>query len=82
MNESVRLLAELLEMEPEFLEDCLRCGALGAEDLPRPDAPLPVGRAARLRRLRRLCLSLEVEVYAGAIIVDLLERLEAMERRR
>ncbi len=35
---------------------------------------------ARSRRLRRICLSLELDAFAGEIIVDLLERLEELQR--
>lgn len=35
---------------------------------------------ARNLRVRRLCLSLELDEFAGLIIVDLLERMEDMQR--
>lgn len=35
---------------------------------------------ARSRRLRRICLCLEMDDFAGEIIVDLLEQMEAMQR--
>jgi len=34
----------------------------------------------RKRRLRRLCLVLEIDAFSGEIIVDLLERLEEAQR--
>ncbi|MBI5246902.1 MAG: hypothetical protein HY923_06945 [Elusimicrobia bacterium] len=34
----------------------------------------------RSRRLRRICLHLEVDEFAGLIIVDLLERMEELQR--
>ncbi|MCX5788372.1 MAG: hypothetical protein NTX64_07715 [Elusimicrobia bacterium] len=79
-SDSLLWLAELLEMESGFIEECLRCGALSPDDLPQQRAAVPAATAARLRRLRRLCLSLDVDVYAGAIIVDLLERLDELQR--
>lgn len=35
---------------------------------------------AKNRRLRRLCIVLEVDVFSGEIIVDLLERLDEAQR--
>ena len=35
---------------------------------------------ARNRRIRRLCLCLEMDDFAGELIVDLLERMESMQR--
>lgn len=37
-------------------------------------------RDARQRRLQRLCLSLDIDALVGALIVDLLERIEELER--
>jgi chaperone modulatory protein CbpM len=37
--------------------------------------------AYRLRKLERLCLDFELNTTAGSIIVDLLERIDALERR-
>ncbi len=61
-----------------FLRECLRCGALEA----------PPGDAkgwSRLRRLERLCGALDVEPVVAALILELLERIDALEtelRRR
>lgn len=79
-KDPVELLAAHMGMEPSFLRDCLRIGALEEGDLPHETLAVPPARLARLRRLQRLCLSLEVDVFAGAIIVDLLERLEDARR--
>ena len=79
-SDRLRWLAEMMEMESEFLEECLRYGAVSPDELPRERAAVPAATAARLRRLRRLCLSLDVDVYAGAIIVDLLERMDELQR--
>ena len=37
--------------------------------------------AYRLRKLERLCADFEINTVAGSIIVDLLERIDALERR-
>jgi hypothetical protein len=37
---------------------------------------------ARARRLRRICFSLEVDELVGALIVELIERVELLERGR
>ena len=39
-----------------------------------------VSAASRVRRVQRICASLELDPLAGGIIVDLLERIEAMQR--
>ncbi len=35
---------------------------------------------AKLRRVRRLCRALEIDAYSALLIVDMLERMEAMQR--
>ena len=75
-------LAEELEIELSFLRLCVQEGAVRLEDLTVEAPALSAPALARLRRLERLCLSLDVDVFAGAIIVDLLERLEAERRGR
>lgn len=76
-------LAADFEIEIEFLELAVHEGAVREEELTGEDHL--AAALARLRRLRRLCASLDLDVYAGSIIVDLLERLERaqaeLERR-
>jgi chaperone modulatory protein CbpM len=79
-SERLRMLAALLEMESDFLEECARCGAIRPEDLPGSPGEAPPSELARLRRLRRICRGLDIDVYAGSIIVDLLERMEELQR--
>jgi len=78
--EHLRLLAELLEMESDFLEECVRNGAIVLEDLPESGPRLTPSQVARLRRLQRLCLDLEIDPYAAGIIVDLMDRVDELER--
>lgn len=73
-----RLLAAVVEVEPAFLEQCVLCGALRAEELPE-EGTLAPAQLSRLRRLERLSRGLEIDVYAAAVIVDLLERVEALQ---
>ncbi|HEX4048584.1 MAG TPA: chaperone modulator CbpM [Elusimicrobiota bacterium] len=79
----LKALAEEYSIEFEFLELAVDEGAVSEEELEREDR---AAEQARLRRLQRLCRSLDIDAYAGAIIVDLLERLEEtrreLERRR
>lgn len=79
-NDSIDILAEHLMIDASFLRNCLEAGALTPADL--TDDPLAVspGRLARIRRLQRLCVTLEVDEFAGAIIVDLLEQLDDARR--
>jgi hypothetical protein len=78
-RERLRLLAAVVEIESGFLEQCVLCGALRLEELPAQDPVFPAAQAARLRRLQRLCRVLDIEVYAGSIIVDLVDRLETLQ---
>jgi HPt (histidine-containing phosphotransfer) domain-containing protein len=71
-------LAADFEIEIEFLELAVHEGAVREDELTREAHS--AAALARLRRLQRLCASLELDVYAGSIIVDLLERLEAAQQ--
>jgi hypothetical protein len=73
-------LAVRLELDEDFLLLCVSQGVVRIEELDEDPEVLTPARRAKLRRLQRLCRSLDVDVYAGAIIVDLLERLDEMER--
>lgn len=76
-DDGLRVLSESLEIEIEFLRECASHGVpLPAE----PGADDDAARRARIRRLRRLCASLDLDVFAGSIIVDLLEEMERMRR--
>ena len=76
----LEVLAADFAIEYEFLQRCVREGAVREEELTDTPAVRSAAALARLRRLERLCLSLDVDVYAGSIIVDLLERLEDGQR--
>lgn len=78
-SERWRLLAAVVEVEPEFLEQCVRCGAIRDSELPEDGTWLAPAQLSRLRRLERLSRGLEIDVYAAGVIVDLLERMEALQ---
>jgi len=73
---ALKAVATRLSVEVSFLQECFEHGAVPAEHLPE----LSAAELARLRRLQRLCESLDVDVYAGSIIVALLEELEELRR--
>jgi len=79
-KERLKALASRMEIELEFLDECLRQGALSLEEDAEEAGEMSPASLARLRRLERLCHSLGVDAYAGSIIVDLLERMEEMQR--
>jgi len=79
-SEHLRMLSAVLEIESDFLEECARYGAIRLEDVPEGRTEVSASEQARLRRLRRICCDLEIDVYAGSIIVDLLERMEELQR--
>ena len=73
-------LSQFGEIEAAFLEECFRHGAIRLEDLSEDrDGPAP-SQCARLRRLQRICRSLDIDVFAGCIIVDLLDRMDALQQ--
>lgn len=78
-RERMRLLARTLEIESAFLEQCVLFGVLRLEELPEEQAEVAPSQVARLRRLQRICLSLEVDVFAGCVIVDLLGRIDGLQ---
>jgi chaperone modulatory protein CbpM len=79
-SERLLMLAAVIDVESGFLEECVRYGAVSLEEIPEGREEFTPAQLARLRRLQRICRSLEVDVYSGCIIVDLLERLDALER--
>ena len=78
-SKTLVVLAARLEIDVEFLRECERHGALRFNERTKDAAFSPL-ESARLRRLQRLCRGLDLDVFAGAIIVDLLERLDALNR--
>jgi hypothetical protein len=79
-SERLRMLAVVLEIESAFLEECTRCGVIRLEEVPEGRAEVSASEQARLRRLRRICCGLEIDVYSGSIILDLLERMDELQR--
>ena len=75
----LRMLAAIMEIEPEFLEECIRYGAIRLEELPEDRAEFTPSQLAKLRRLQRICRDLDIDVFAGCIIVDLLDRMDGLQ---
>jgi len=75
-KDRIKDLSSYTEIDVVFLHDCLEHGALSADELPEDPHALSPAQLSRLRRLQRLCAGLQIDVYAGAIIVDLLEELD------
>jgi hypothetical protein len=78
--EKIKALSDLLELESGFLESCLRWEDQRWEELLAGSAEVPPALSARLRRIHRLCRDLDLDAYAGSIVVDLIERVEALRR--
>lgn len=72
--------AELAGFGFEFLEQCVRLRVVEWKGFPDKPAEIPPSALARLRRLQRICGGLDIEVFAGSVIVDLLERVDEMRR--
>ncbi len=79
-RKNLAVLSRQLEIRVEFLEECVRHGALDLDELPASPRAASAAQGARLRRLARLCRDLELDVFAGALIVDLLEQRDALRR--
>lgn len=79
-EKELRLLAAHLEIEVDFLQECVEHGALRVEELSEDLRAVSPAQLARLRRLQRLCRGLDLDVFAGSIIVELLEQLDALRR--
>lgn len=80
-TERLLMLATLAEVEPAFLEECVGYGTIRLEELSESRAELAPSQLARLRRLHRICRSLELDAFAGCIIVDLLDRMDGLQRQ-
>ena len=79
VRERLQMLAAILEIESAFLEQCVQYGAVRLEELPEDREKFAPAQLARLRRLQRICRSLDIDIFAGCIIVDLLGRIDGME---
>ncbi|MBI5211365.1 MAG: hypothetical protein HY927_15430 [Elusimicrobia bacterium] len=78
-SERLLMLATLMEVESGFLEECVRYGAVRLDEPPESGPAIAPSQAARLRRLQRLCRGLEIDAFAGCIIVDLLDRMDELQ---
>ena len=73
-------LAAHLGLEVEFLEQVSVHGELLLDGVPDNPGSVSPAQLARLRRLSRLCAGLDLDVFAGALVVELLEREESLRR--
>jgi hypothetical protein len=64
----------------EFIERCIEVGAIDWKAFPNDVTRLSPEILKRIRRLQRLCHGLEIDAFVGSIVVDLLERIEVLER--
>jgi len=76
----LQMLAAIMEIESEFLEECIWHGALRLEDLPEDRGEFTPSQLARLRRIQRICRGLDIDVFAGCIIVDIVDRMDGLQR--
>lgn len=67
----LKSISAVTRIEVSFIEECVEHGVLAQFSAPE---------LARVRRLRRLCRDLDVDVFAGSIIVELLERTESLRQ--
>lgn len=72
-------LGAVLGIESSFLRQCVRYEAIRMDEIRQERAELPPKQVARLRRLQRICHSLDIDVFAGGIIVDLVERIHELQ---
>jgi hypothetical protein len=71
-------LAKRFEVDTDFLMECLHESVIEVRGS-RADLDLGNGTALRLRRLERICHTLNVEVPVAALLVELTQRIERLE---
>ncbi len=89
MSDSTAVLAQTITITE--LAYCSGCSAEAIVELlehdllhpvaSSPEPRFPVEAVGRVRRIRRIEMELEVGYPAMALVLDLLDRLEALERR-
>lgn len=70
---------EITGVQPEHLQELLALGWIEAT-APQPPAMFHDSDVYRVRKLERICGDFELPVIGGTIIVDLLERIDRLER--
>lgn len=70
---------EITGVRPDHLQELLALGWIEAS-APRPPATFRDADVYRVRKLERICGDFELPVIGGTIIVDLLERIDRLER--
>ena len=79
-KKQINALAERLQIQTDLLEECIEAGAVIVESPLKGSAEFPPSISARLRRIQRICTSLDMDIFAGGVVVDLLERMDEMQR--
>ncbi|MBQ3059816.1 MAG: MerR family transcriptional regulator [Desulfovibrio sp.] len=69
---------EVTGISAERLQDLLSLGWL--EQCPGTDTRFREGDIYRVRKVERICCDFDLPVLGGVIIVDLLERIDTLER--
>ncbi|MDO5484450.1 MAG: chaperone modulator CbpM [Desulfovibrionaceae bacterium] len=69
---------EVTGISPERLQELLALGWL--EERPDGGGPFREADIYRVRKLERICCDFDLPVLGGTIIVDLLERIDMLER--
>ncbi|MBI5200265.1 MAG: hypothetical protein HY925_01650 [Elusimicrobia bacterium] len=79
-REQLESWADLARVEASFLERCLECGAVELREPEPGRLEVSPSQSAKVRRLQRICRGLDIDILAGSIIVDLVARLDELER--
>lgn len=74
-------LVEVTGIHPSRLGELIELGWIEAVVTPENEYLFHRRDALRLRRLERLCRDFEINCVGGSIIVDLLERIDSLEKR-
>jgi len=79
-DERLEMLSAVLRMEPTFLQQCVQYEVICLDDIRQERVELPPAQVDRLKRLQRICRSMDIDVFAGCIIVDLVDRVDELQR--
>lgn len=71
---------EITGISPEHLQEIISLGWIDARTSAAQTAMFRDADIYRVRKLERICCDFELPVIGGTIIVDLLERIDRLER--
>lgn len=72
---------ELTGATPERISDLIELGWLAPMRTAKNIMLFKQGDVYRLRKLQRICMDFEIDTLGGSIIIDLLERVDELEKR-